>query len=115
MSQDDNIQNPYKEWDPNEALANLTMEKALEGMDNPIKLAKRLFDENLPLSVMSICHLAINSPNEGIRFNAARYVVDRTMGAPDKQGLPNEDHIWKSVYDTVLTEATTYLEGNSPE
>jgi hypothetical protein len=99
----------YQEWDPDEALKNLKLENALEGMDNPIKLARRLFSENLPLSTMSICHLAVHSPNEGIRFNAARYVVDRTMGIVEKANVPDDEHVWKSVFDSVLTEATGYL------
>jgi hypothetical protein len=111
MSKDDQLPQGYQQWNPSTALSNLQMEKALDGLsDNPVKLAKRLFDENLPLSVMAICHLAIHSINEGIRFNAARYVVDRSMGAIDKQNTPDGEHVWKSVYDSVLTEANAYLE-----
>lgn len=99
----------FKDWDPDEALRNLTMEKSLEGLDSNIAVAKRLFEENLPLSVMSICHLAVHSPNEGIRFNAARYVVDRTMGPAEKSGTPDGQHAWQAVFDTVLTEAESYL------
>jgi hypothetical protein len=99
----------YPEWDPDQALANMTMEKTLEGLDNNIAVAKRLFEENLPLSVMSICHLAVNSANEGIRFNAAKYVVDRTMGPADKSATPDGHEAWKAVFDSVLTEAEGYL------
>ena len=104
----------YKEWNPQQALENLTMEKALDGLDNPIKLSKRLFDENLPLSTMAICHLAVHSPNEGIRFNAAKYVVDRTMGPVSGTVGANDDgtHVWQTVYDAVLMEASSYLEGS---
>lgn len=99
----------YTEWDPNKALENLKFENAVDGLDNSIMTAKRLFEENLPLSVMSICHLAIHSPNEGIRFNAARYVVDRTMGPAEKASVPEGQEAWKSVFDSVLTEAEGYL------
>ena len=99
----------YKEWDPESALNNLKLEKALEGLDNNLTLAKRLFEENLPLSVMSICHMAVYSPNEGIRFNAARYVVDRTMGPADKSSTPEGQQTWQAVFDSVLTEAEGYL------
>lgn len=99
----------YEEWDPNQALHNMTMEKALEGLDNNLAVAKRLFEENLPLSVMAICHLAVNSANEGIRFNAAKYVVDRTMGPAEKSSAPDGQEAWKTVFDSVLTEAEGYL------
>ena len=55
-------------WDPNKALTNLTMEKALGANETPQVLAKRLFEENLPVSVMAICHLATYSESEAIRY-----------------------------------------------
>jgi hypothetical protein len=99
----------YEEWDPNKALSNLKMETALDGLDNNVSTAKRLFEENLPLSVMSICHMAVHSPNEGIRFNAARYVIDRTMGPAEKSSAPEGQQAWQAVFDSVLTEAEGYL------
>jgi hypothetical protein len=99
----------YQEWDPDKALQNLTMEKSLEGLENNIAVAKRLFEENLPLSVMSICHMAVHSPSEGIRFSAAKYVVDRTMGPSGGTVSQEGQHAWQAVYDSILTEAEGYL------
>lgn len=103
----------YQEWDPEEALENLKLENALDGMENTHKTALRLFQENLPLAAMSICHMAVHSVNEGMRFNAAKYVVDRTMGPVTQSGAADDgEHIWTSIYNSVLTEASSYLEGN---
>ena len=104
-----------KEWDAEEALKALTMEKALEGLDDPHKLADRLFKENLSLAVMAICHLASYSHNEGMRFNAAKYVVDRSMGPADRMSTPTGKPAWEEVYEKVLTEATSYIKREETE
>jgi len=102
---------PEKEWDPEAALKALTMEKALEGLDDPHKLAERLFKENLSIAVMSICHIATYSDHEGMRFAAAKYVVDRSMGPADKMTTPTGKPAWEEIYGKVLSEATTYIQG----
>lgn len=96
-------------WDPIEALKNLTMEKALGQNESPQNLAKRLFEENLPVSVMAICHLATYSETEAIRFNAAKYVVERTMGPAERQDKLEGRHIWDDIYEKVVSEAEGYL------
>jgi hypothetical protein len=97
------------EWDPIEALKNLTMEKALNSTETPVQQAKRLFSENLPVAVMAICHMATYSSTEVIRFNAAKYVVDRTLGADKTVPNGGERHVWEEIYDNVVTEAEGYL------
>ena len=101
-----------KEWDAEQALANLRLEHAFEGLDDPHKVAERLFKENLSLAVMAICHLASYSSNEVMRFNAAKYVVDRSMGPADKMTTPTGKPAWEEVYEKVLTEADTYIKTN---
>jgi hypothetical protein len=96
-------------WDPVSALNNLTMEKALDSTDTPETVAKRLFKENLPVAVMAICHLATYSETEAIRFNAAKFVVERTMGPAERVASPDGKHAWDDIYDTVVTEAESYL------
>jgi len=97
------------EWDPTTALRNLTMERALESTDTPQITAKRLFEEALPISTMAICHLATYSTTEMIRFNAAKYIVERTMG-PAERGLDvGGKHAWDDIYEKVVDEAEGYL------
>lgn len=106
------------DWDANAALANLSMEKALSELGSPQETAKRLFEENLPLATMAICHLATRADNDAIRFNAAKYVVERTMGPAEKQDKIEGRHIWDDVYDEVTDDlheqAERYANGGGP-
>jgi len=97
------------EWDPVSALRNLTMEKALEGTDTPQMTAKRLFEEHLPISTMAICHLAQYSSTEMIRFNAAKYIVERTMGPAERGPTDAGRHAWDDIYEKVVDEAESFL------
>lgn len=97
-------------WDPLEALKNLTMEKALaNNNETPQTMAKRLFEENLPMSVMAICHLATHCENENTRFTAAKYVVERTMGPAEREDKQQGRHAWDDIYEKVINEAEGYL------
>lgn len=98
-------------WDPVKALSNLTMEKALDSTDTPEMVARRLFKENLPVAVMAICHLATYSDTEAIRFNAAKFVVERTMGPAERVIAQDGKHAWDDIYENVVTEAEGYLSG----
>lgn len=98
------------DWNPIEALKGLTMERALNSTDSPQVLARRLFEENLPLSVMSICHIAAYGESEAMRFNASRYVVERTMGPAERASAPDGRHAWDDIYEKVVNEAESYLE-----
>lgn len=102
------------EWDPVKALSLLNMERALESTNTPQLTAKRLLEENLPIAVMSICHIAVHGDSEAMRFNAARYVVERTMG-PAERAATNLDgrHAWDGIYEKVVSEAEEYLNSDS--
>lgn len=103
----------FKDWDPDKALDALTAEKALEGLEPDVhKMAERLLRENLPMAVMSICHLSTYEPNPMIRFNAAKYILERTMGSTDRMSTPTGEPAWANVYKTVLTEAESYVKGH---
>lgn len=101
---------PSSGWDADEALRNLKLENALDANETPTEMAKRLLSENVPLAVLAICHMAKHSQIEAIRFNAAKYVVDRTFG-PYERGAGGSDdkHVWDDIYDNVITEAEAYL------
>lgn len=96
-------------WDPIQALKDLHMEKALDGVDSPTKVARRLFEENLPVATMAICHLATYSEVEMIRLRAAQYIVERTMGPAERVVTSDGKHAWDEIYDRVVDEAEGYL------
>lgn len=102
-----------EDWDANNALANLTMERALAGLGTPQELARKLFEENLPLSTMAICHLATRSDSEAIRFSAAKYVVERTMGPAERQDKVDGRHVWDDIYDDVIEDLNEQAEDHA--
>lgn len=97
------------DWNPFQALKNLTMERALDSTETPQTMAKRLLEENLAVSVMAICHLATYSETEMIRLRAAQYVVDRTMGPAQSVPVTTGKHAWDDIYDKVVVGAEQYL------
>lgn len=106
---DDDAPNFDPDWNPIRALRNLTMEKALSSTDTPQTLAKRLFEENLPVAVMAIAHLATYSETEVIRLNAAKFVVERTMGPAERVMAQDGKHAWDDIYEDVVVEAETFI------
>lgn len=99
----------YAYWIPDQAVSNMAMEKALHGNESNVQLAKRLIDECLPLAVMSVTHMAMNSPKEETRLAASKYLIDHAMGSPiKKDDVPvGSRHAWDVVHDAVLVDAQT--------
>ena len=92
-------------WVPDEAVRNLTMEKALHSNETHTQLAKRLLEEALPLATMSVTHMALNSRKEEVRLAAAKYVMEHALGSPGKgQDLPTGKHAWESIHEAVLVD-----------
>jgi hypothetical protein len=111
MANEDQLPFDADEWDAKRALENLKMEKALDAHDTPQVTAKRLFEESLPVATMAICHLAMHSMTEVIRFNAAKYIVERTMGPAERVMNVDGKHAWDDIYENVVEEAQGYLGG----
>lgn len=95
----------YRDWVPDEAVAQLTVRRALQDIEDPIKMAAEIIKESLPLATMSMAHLAIHSNTEMIRFNASKYIMDTALGNNNK-GFKIEEvkPAWDSIYKTVLVE-----------
>lgn len=103
---------PDPNWDPTRALESLSLDRALDQSATPQMLAKRLLEENLPVAVMAICHLATHSDTEAIRFNAAKFVVERTMGPAERIMAPEGKHAWDDIYESVTLGAEDYLKNH---
>lgn len=94
-----------EDWVPNDAIEALTLKRALQDVEDPIKMAADIFKESLPLAVMSLSHMAIHSPIEQVRLNAAKYVVERVMGStPTTLRPPDEQPAWEKLYQGALVE-----------
>lgn len=106
---DDKVPEASGAWNPNEALSRLRMEMALDEKGSPQAVAKRLFEESLPMAVMSITHIAMHGESEVMRFNASKYVVERTMGPAERVMAPEGRHAWDDIYEKVVSEAEGFL------
>jgi hypothetical protein len=112
MTNPDGAPSGAEEWNPTRALELLTMEKALDSKDTPQMVAKRLLEECLPIATMSLCHIAVHGDSEVMRFNASKYVVERTMGPAERLAPVEGRHAWDEIYDNVVIEAEEYLEAS---
>jgi hypothetical protein len=68
-----------REWDPDQALADLVDESALDDGDHHAA-AERIFREHATVAAKAICHMAVHCSNDRLRLDAAKYVVDRNLG-----------------------------------
>lgn len=95
----------YKEWVPDEAVEALTLQRALQDVEDPMKMAAQLFKEALPIAVMSMTHMAIHSPTEVIRLQASKYVIERSMGAVRNDvRMPDERPAWEQLFESIAVE-----------
>lgn len=81
-------------WVDDEALEALKMESAVFGQglgsQSNADISQRLMDENVVGATMSIIHIARHAEQPQLRFNAAKYVVDRVLGSVGKDA-PSKD------------------------
>lgn len=99
----------YREWVPDEAVEKLTVRRALQEVEDPLKMAAELLKEALPLATMSMTHMAIYSSTESIRFQAAKYVMDKSLGDSKDLKLPDNKPAWEQIYESTLVEAENIL------
>jgi|SRR5215467_1765720 len=103
-----------RDWIPDVAMEALVVRRALQDVEDPLKMAADIVKETLPIATMSIAHLAIHSPTEQVRLAAAKYLVDRAYGDGGKGvALPEAKPAWERVYDSVLVEAENAKSGAS--
>lgn len=96
----------YAHWVPDEALKNLSMERTLHGNETSAQLARRLLEENSPMAVARLVHMALQSPDEKISLMATKYIVDQTIGTPSSPMLTGTgESAIDQVMGAVLVEA----------
>jgi hypothetical protein len=97
-------------WVSDEELqAAMEMERTVFGRDlssgASLKVARQLFQENAAAAAQSIIKTAIHGSTEKVRFDAAKYVLERALGPASQQ--PPDDS------DKPLEAAMKALMGNS--
>lgn len=87
-------QKAQKAWDPEDAVRALSAESEIMDQGDLAATARKLMEEALPVAVLSVIHIATNSANEKLRFDASKYLVERGLG-PVKDGSlkPKDDPI----------------------
>jgi len=99
------------EWVPARAIEELTLKRALQDIEDPVKLATEILKESLPLVTMAMTHAAIYEPNPMIRFNSQKYVMDRMLGSVTSPVKPeSEAPAWQKIFDSIAVVADTKAE-----
>lgn len=92
----------WAEWVPEKAIEELTLKRALQDVEDPVKMASDIIKETLPIATMRMRHLALHEPNPTVAYNAAKYFMDRSLGsvsAPTK--LETEAPAWQKIFDSI--------------
>jgi len=90
------------EWNVEDALRSLEIEKSVHHDEDAKDIADRIYDENVVASALAISHLAIHSPNEKIRMDAAKYVTERVMGRiGDEKATEGDNPLEKLLADIL--------------
>lgn len=110
----------WEAWVPKKAVEELIVRRALEKREDPVKIANDLLKEALPLAVMGMTHTALYEQNPAIRFQAQKYVIDRSMGpVANPKGNGGDKPRWENIYESVAVVADdaagTDLEVHNPE
>ena len=69
--------------------------------ESPEEMAKQILQENLIPSVNTLVNLAAFAENDRIRFEAARYVIERNLGKLTDR-LPLGD-MWEQLFKEIKT------------
>jgi len=56
------------------------------GAQTSLEMARRIFEENAVDAAMAIVHVCKHGGTDRIRFDAAKYITERTLGPVDKTG-----------------------------
>lgn len=75
----------------------LRMERVTHSDESEEALTQRLFKENGARVAMGLVNIALKSPNERIRLDASKYVVDRVLGPLGKETYRAESPLEKLV------------------
>lgn len=99
------------EWLPERAIEELTLKRALQDVEDPVKMANDIMKEALPLITMGMTHAAVYEPNPIVRYNSQKYVMDRMLGSVTSPTKPeSEAPAWQKIFDSIAVVADTKAE-----
>lgn len=94
---------PSGEWDSDEALSFLTMEKSVHNDTDNEAMTKRLLTEAAPMAALSIINLSRSSANDNTRLAASKYIVDTLL-----QGDGGEEDPLMGLVGAVVKKAEEF-------
>jgi len=98
----------HEDWVPARAIEQLTLKRALQDIEDPVKLANDIIKETLPVATMRMAHLALHEQNPAVAYNAAKYLMDRSMGSVQSPTKPeSEAPAWQKIFDSIAVVADT--------
>jgi hypothetical protein len=111
-------------WDPEAALVQLAKEQAAikevsgsgegEELLDIFALGEAKLVKGLPLAVETLSHIMTYSPNERLRLEAAKYMIDRNLGKTGSDSLRGKgdeiDPLQKLLGESVVSTGLSALE-----
>jgi len=88
-----------------EDIKNLKLEQEVTD-ESMVSMGQRFFEDNLPQAVLSIVKVARHSENDKLRFDAAKYIVERVLGKIQDTGTTE-----KAAWEKLIDETTTVIPG----
>jgi hypothetical protein len=99
-----------EEWNSDQTLENLKMERSVRPEETNEQMTRRLLEEAAPAAAQSIIHLALHSPNDNTRLNAAKYVTDSLLESDSSGGKAK----WEELIGTAVSEVEVYANQGAP-
>lgn len=81
--------------------------------ETPAQYAQRMFHENSPIAAQAIIHLAVHSPNEKMRFDAARYITERVLGPTNAPTSASEESPLTKLLTTFVSDIEDHANNGS--
>ena len=92
-----------QDWDIEDALRSMEIEKQIHRDQSSGDIAARIFDENTVPAALALVHLAQHSPNEKIRMDAAKYVLERVMGRLGDEAKSGADNPLEKLLADIVS------------
>lgn len=92
------------DWDPDNIIDSLADEKQILELSD-VEAAEKILKENVGRAAHAIVHIAVRSPDPKLRFDAAKYVVERVMGRTTESGLMKQDDMYSDLLNDITVSA----------
>ena len=100
---------PSGEWDTDEALESLKMERDVNGELTNEQMTRKILEDAAPLAATKIVHIALHSQNDNTSLAAAKYITDYMLQDQTADGKAT----WEQLLGEVVSEAEVYANSTS--